>query len=110
MPSPRGEYPSTGNQPRLTANAQIIMNASQKPGVANPSTAKNISVRSSLLPERHAEIIPVDTPRSEEMTITWIPRDSVGWSLGRMSSVISLLEKIEVPRSPRSMFQAQFPS
>ena len=87
-----------------------MMNASQNPGVAKPSTAKNINVRSALLPECHADNIPVDTPRIEEMTITCIPSDSVGWSLGRINSVISLLEKMEVPRSPRSMFQNQVPS
>ena len=88
-----------------------MMNANQKPGVLRiPAPQKNIKVRSVLLPERHAEIIPVETPRTVEMTITCTPRESVGWSLGRINSVISLFEKMEVPRSPRSMFQAQFPS
>ena len=70
-----------------------MMNASQKLGVAKPSTAKNIRVRSDLLPECHADTNPVEIPRIEEMTITWIPSERVGWSLGRINSVISFLEK-----------------
>ena len=44
------------------------------------------------------------------MTIIWIPSERAGWSLGRINSVISLLQKMEVPKSPRSTFQNQLPS
>ncbi len=86
-----GDYPMAL---AVQANRDLtlpIVEARNAPPLDGPDSGWDDEQIMALLPECHADSIPVDTPRIEEITTTWIPSKRVGWSLGSINSVISLL-------------------
>ena len=86
------------------------MKPSQKVGIENPETAKTITNRSSHEPFRHAASTPTGTPMPTLISIANSVSHAVVPTRWPMRVVTGRPEKIDVPRSPRTIRPSQRPT
>jgi hypothetical protein len=86
------------------------MKPSQKVGIEKPETAKTITPRSSQDPFRQAASTPIGTPTPTLISIANSVSQIVVAARCPMRVATGRPEKIEVPRSPRTMRDSQRPT
>ena len=85
-------------------------NPSQKTGREKPRTANTITARSTQVPAFQAATTPIGTASSTANSMVQAVSVSVGSRRWPMSLETGRLEKIDVPRSPRTTCHSQMAS